>query len=158
SSSASAPAANNTRINITNTNPTRDVSIHVFFVDGFSCSVADTFICLTRNQTASFTSSDADPGTQGYVAAFVVDFRGVPITFDWLIGDEYVKFATGHTANLGAEAVSVSILPLLVFLNDGGSTATVFFDGVCYNKLPRTLAVDSVPSAADGNSTLLIVN
>src|SRR5262249_51940498 len=37
-------------------------------------------------------------------------------------------------------------------------TATVFFDGVCYNKLPRTLAVDSVPSAADGNSTLLIVN
>jgi hypothetical protein len=75
-----------------------------------------------------------------------------------LIGDEYVKFPTGHAANLGAEAISVSELPLLVFLSNGGSVATVFFDGICYNQLPRTLAVDSVPSAHDGNSMLLIVN
>jgi hypothetical protein len=120
--------------------------------------VADTFICLTRNQTASFTASDADPGTRGHVTVVAVDFRGRPIAFDWLIGDEYVKFPTGHTANLGAEAISVSILPLLVFLSADGSSATLFFDGICYNRLPRTLAVDSVPSAADGNNTLLIVN
>src|SRR4029450_7679482 len=39
SSSASAPAPDNSRFNITNTNTIRDVSLHLFFVDGASCSV-----------------------------------------------------------------------------------------------------------------------
>ncbi len=80
--------------------------MHVFFVEGTSCGVADTFICLTRNQTASFTTSDADPGTRGYIVAVAVNFRGQPINFNFLIGDEYVKYASGHAANLGAEAVA----------------------------------------------------
>ena len=54
SSRATAPATQNSRISITNTNDQASAFIHLYFVDGSSCSVADNFICLTANQTASF--------------------------------------------------------------------------------------------------------
>ena len=42
---------------------------------------------------------------------------------------------------------------------DGNSvTATIAFDGIAYNYTPRTLAMSSVGSRADGNDTLLILN
>jgi hypothetical protein len=169
-SSASAPAQENTRVNITNTSSQFSVALHVFFVEGTSCGVADTFICLTRNQTASFTTSDADPGTRGYIVAVAVNFRGLPINFNFLIGDEYVKYASGHAANLGAEAIAA------VGGEDDGAAGSagspisggaqdepavsVAFDGTPghYNRLPRVLADDSIPSRLDGNDTKLIVN
>src|SRR5215472_6546104 len=46
SSSASAPAQENTRINITNTNPAESAWVHLFLVEGGSCGIADTFICF----------------------------------------------------------------------------------------------------------------
>src|SRR6478672_8109583 len=99
-SSASAPAQENTRINITNTSSTSAAFVHLFFVEGQTCGVADTFICFTANQTASFTTSDADPGTRGYIIVIAVDpFDGTPTVFNSLIGDEYVKYASGHAAN-----------------------------------------------------------
>src|SRR5215471_16008067 len=59
------------------------------------------------NQKASFTTSDADPGTRGYIVAVAVDgLTGCPANFNFLIGDEYVKYASGHAANLGAEAIA----------------------------------------------------
>jgi hypothetical protein len=163
-SSANAPAQENTRINITNTNPTDFAFVHLFFVEGTSCGVADTFICFTPNQTASFTTADADPGTRGYVVALAVDpFDGTPAFFNFLIGDEYVKYASGHAANLGAEAVAKLALANQL-LPDGGG-ASVVFDGNTdptaggrYNRLPRVLAVDSIPSRVDGNDTKLIIN
>src|SRR5262249_9507491 len=103
-SSVSAPAQENTRINMTNTNPTLPAMLHIFVVEGTTCSIADPFICFTQNQTASFITSDADPGTRGYLVALAVDLDGEPTPFNFLIGDEYVKYATGHAANLGAEA------------------------------------------------------
>ena len=51
-SSAASPSSENTRINITNANPSQPACVHMFFVDGASCSVADSYICLTPNQTA----------------------------------------------------------------------------------------------------------
>jgi len=41
--------------------------VHLFFVDGATCSIADSLVCLTPNQTASFLASDIDPGTTGYI-------------------------------------------------------------------------------------------
>jgi hypothetical protein len=160
SSAAAGGAANNTRINITNTNANNPVSVHLFFVEGSTCTVADSFICLTANQTASFLASDIDPGTVGYILAVASDSNGTPSAFDYLIGDEYVKLDTGHAANLGAEAISVSILPLLVFPVTGtnGALVRLEFDGICYNQLPRVLAVDNIPSRADGNDTLVVIN
>jgi hypothetical protein len=162
-SSATAPAQENTRINITNTNTDFRVFIHIFFVDGRSCGIADSFICFTQNQTASFQTSDVDPGTQGYIVAFAVESQGRPIRFNFLIGDEYVKYASGHHANLGAEAISApppvatpASVTSLAAVDD--STITLAFNGTVYNRLPRVLADDSIPSRLDGNDTKLIVN
>jgi len=155
--SSTDPTRQNTRINITNTHMTRPAFVHLFFV-AEGCAVADSYICLTGNQTASFLASDLDPGTTGYLVAVAVDgVRGCPTSFNYLIGDEYVKFNTGHAANLGAIAFSqlAGGLPAC----DGNSVlATLNFDGISYNRTPAVLALDNVGSRADGNDTLLILN
>jgi hypothetical protein len=155
--SASDPTRQNTRISITNTDTARPIAVHLFFVDGSSCSVADSILCLTPNQTSSFLASDLDPGTTGYIVAVAVDAAGCPTNFNFLIGDEYVKFASGHEANLGAEAIAA--LPGgLAFCNTNSSTAQLNFDGISYNPVPHVLAADNIGSRADGNDTLLILN
>jgi hypothetical protein len=153
--SSSDPNRENTRINLTNVEPNRSVFVHIFFVDGSSCSVADAYICLTANQTVSFLASDLDPGTTGYIVAVAVDRNGCPINFNYLIGDEYVKFASGHQANLGAEAI-----PAVAggFTACSGAETTLRFDGVAYAPVPRVLALDNIGSRADGNDTMIIIN
>lgn len=156
-SGAASGNAQNTRINITNTNPTTAIAVHLFFVSE-TCTIADAFICLTKNQTASFLASDIDPGISGFVVAVASDdLTGCPINFNFLIGDEYVKLASGHAANLGAEAFSaVAAVPAVC---DGASvTAELIFNGVLYNRIPRVLAASNIPARADGNDTLIILN
>jgi len=147
-----------TRINITNTDPTRRIVVHLFFQDDDSASVADGFLCLTPNQTASFLTSDLDPGVNGYLIAIAVDERtGCPINFNHLIGDEYVKLSSGHAANLPAEAfASLTGAPPICAGN--ASAVDVNLDGISYNAAPRVLALDDIPSPADGNSTLLVID
>jgi hypothetical protein len=99
--------------------------------------------------------SDLDPGVSGYLVAIAVDSRGCPTKFNSLIGDEYVKLSTGHQANLGAEAIAGIDVPAC---SATSSTTTVNFNGTQYNLLGRVVAADNVPSAADGNSTLLVLN
>lgn len=157
SSNPSSPTTQNTRINVTNTNPSLGSFVHLFFVDGSNCSVADSYVCLTPNGTASFLTSEIDPGTTGYIVAVAVDFRACPANFNYLIGDEYVKLATGHAANLGAEALS-ALAGGLPFCNGSSDTATLAFDNVSYNTVPRVVALDNIPARADGNDTLLVLN
>ncbi len=147
----------NTRLSITNIEPVRTAFVHLFFVDGATCSVADSFICLTPNQTATFLASDLDPGTSGYLVAVAVDRKGCPVNFNYLIGDEYVKLASGHAANLGAEAVT-AIAGGLPSCNENSTTAVLAFDGMSYSVLPHVVALDNIPARADGNDTLLILN
>ncbi|MFN0111326.1 MAG: beta strand repeat-containing protein, partial [Blastocatellia bacterium] len=156
-SSASAPNSQNTKVALTNTHPSLSSTVHLFFVDGTSCSVADSYVCLTANQTSSFLMSDIDPGTTGYLVAVATDTRGCPINFNYLIGDEYVKFQSGHAANLGAQAYS-AIPGGLVACDQNSVTATLNFDGVSYDRTGRTLALDSIGAKADGNDTMLVVN
>lgn len=155
SSSATSPATENTRINITNTNAYSSIAVHLFFVDGSSCSPADSILCLTANQTASFLTSDFDPGTMGYLIAVAIDETGKPVPFNYLIGDLYVKFTTGHEANLGAEALAAKELPKY---NDTDVTVTLAFNGAQYDRMPATVAVDNIPSRVDGNDTMVILN
>jgi hypothetical protein len=162
-SDATNPSASDTRINITNTNSFSAVAVHLFFVNASNCQAADSFICLTENQTASFLTSDLDPGTTGYIVAVASTADGIPARFNFLIGDEYVKFASGHSANLGAVAFSKldddvqllapdNVLALLTL--DGATTGLQ----ASYNRAPRVVAVDNIPARADGNDTLLILN
>lgn len=153
SSSASAPGAQNTRLCLTNIEP-MNVSVHLFFVDGATCSVADAYVNLTGNQTACFQTSDLDPGTTGYLVAVAVGEDGCPINFNCLIGDAYLKLSSGHQANLGAEGFAAQV-GATFDCDANATTATLRFDGVMYNRAPRVLAASGVPSRVDGNDTLL---
>jgi uncharacterized repeat protein (TIGR01451 family) len=156
-SSASNPNTQNTKITLTNIHDKKPICVHLFFVDGSSCTVADNYVCLTANQTLTFLASDLDPGTTGYLVALAVDCAtGCPVNFNFLVGDEHAKFATGHAANLAAQGVPA--LPALATCNDQSVTAALNFDGVSYGLLPRALALSNIPSKADGNDTLLILN
>jgi len=158
SSDAANSNRENTRITLTNTHGTERACIHLFGIDGSSCAVADAYICLTPNQTTSFLASDIDPGNRGYFIAIATDCdTGLPKAFNYLIGDSYVKFSSGHAANLAAEAIAA------VMWNPAGAnpnvrSVTLNFDGMSYNRLPQILAVDNIGSLIDGNSTMLIVN
>jgi hypothetical protein len=133
----------------------------LYFVSA-GCAIADSYICLTATQTASFLASDVDPGVKGYIVAVAVDgVLGCPIAFNWLIGDEYVKFATGHAANLGAVAFAALYNGILPGCNADSFTATVRFNGVVgngYNAAPAVVALDNIGSRADGNDTMIILN
>jgi hypothetical protein len=155
-SSGSNPAAKNTRVSITNTNPTEGVAVHFFLVDGTAGTQSDFFICLVPNQTTWFLTSNYDPGSTGYIVAVAVAPTGCPRSFNYLLGDEYVKIDSGHATSFGAEAIAALYTGTLG--SCGGASATLSFDGISYNQLPRRLMVDKIRSPANGNSMLLIVN
>jgi len=157
-SHATNPGRQNTRLSITNLSPSRRVAVHLFFVDGETCQMADAIICLTPNQTSSFLASELDPGTTGYLVAVAIDEdTGFPISFNFLIGDEYVKLDSGHQANLCAESFAARENGSPARWVDGVA-AEMRFDGISYRELPRALAVSNIPSRASGNDTLLVIN
>jgi uncharacterized repeat protein (TIGR01451 family) len=158
-SSVSNPNTENTQLNLTNTNPQRTACVHLFFIDGSNCAVSDSYVCLTPNQTISLLASDVDPGVTGYLIAVAVDcVTGCPVNFNHLIGDEYVKLASGHTASFRAQSVP-ALQPTANFNCDSSATTvTLSFDNVAYAALPRALALDSIASPADGNSTILVLD
>ena len=180
-------ASQNTRINITNTNHTSSVNVHLFFVRSFDCSIADTYVCLTANQTFSFLASEYDPGETGFIFGVATDDNGSPINFNYLIGDLYVKsyFGTPNyfQANLGAEAFAAqnkwtgtkyekwnentaaplfndNMLCAIAFglYHDTSSPAAELTPHALYDRVAVTLAVDNIQSEADGNATLLILH
>jgi hypothetical protein len=161
SSSSSNPSVQNTRFNITNTSSTSAAFVHLFFVEGGTCGIADRYICLTANQTTTFLASEQDPGTTGYLVAVAVDgVNGCPVSFNHLIGDEYVKFETGHFANLGAEAFAALYEGVVPSCDGNSVTATINFNGALggYNRVPRVLAIDNIGAAADGNTIRVWIN
>jgi hypothetical protein len=159
-SGATSGNAQNTSISISNTSTTSAAFVHLFFVsDG--CAVADRFLCFTARETSTFLASDIDPGVSGYIVAIAVDgVNGCPVEFNWLIGEEYVKLATGHHGGLGAEAFSALFNGILPGCDANSVTALIAFTGTFggYNLVPAVLALSGIPSRADGNDTLLVVN
>src|SRR5262249_28792398 len=155
SSSVVNANAQNTDISVTNTSSTTPVFVRLFFVNSITCEPAPADICLTPNMTVSFLASDVDPGVTGYILAVAINSAGCPISFNHLIGDEYIKLASGHTANLAAEAIAA------LYSGDipacRATTATLAFDGVTYNRLPRVLSLNKIASQVS-DPTLLVVN
>ena len=182
----SSPSSNsvetNTRIALTNTNPTRGIAVHLFFIDGSSCSVADAFVCLTPNQTTAFLASDIDPGVSGYIIAVASDGpgnfgeganTGCPISFNYLIGHQNVKLTVSSSgigstplartraeAELEAESVAAEFGSPVPGCDATTGNAVLRFNGQPngYNRLPRVLAASNILSRLDGNFTYLVVN
>ena len=148
-SNSGNPDQGDTQINITNTHQTSDADIHLFLVDGSTCSVADSFISLTANQTTSFRVSDFDPGITGYIVAVAIS-GGAPTQFNWLIGDEYIREADDRVANLAA--VSVARIAAEDVTPDIDGTAGLVFNGIEYERLPASVALSSFNSQADAST------
>lgn len=156
-SSTTDSAKEDTNISITNINATQSAYVHIFFIaDG--CSTADSYLCLTPSQSATFLASDVDPGIKGYMIAIVTDNKGCPRSFNYLIGSEFVKFESGHTANLQAEGYAGLYNGTLPGCSAASTNVRVPLDGVRYNAAPNVLAVDKIGSIPDGNSGMLILN
>jgi hypothetical protein len=139
-----------TFINLTNVNPTQDVALHLFFVDSVTCNIADAFLCLTRNQTATFRASDIDPGVAGYIVVVAVDTVGRPASFNYLAGDSLVNTPTGHRFALPAVVAARRDGNFSSPVNADGITSTMFFNANQYDLLPQTLVLDSFPSQVAG--------
>ncbi|MCG3162974.1 MAG: hypothetical protein JMDDDDMK_04343 [Acidobacteria bacterium] len=148
-SNPSNPQQGDTQINITNTNQNSGADIHLFLVDGSTCSIADSFVSLTANQTTSFITSDFDPGVQGYLVAVAVS-GGSPTQFNWLIGDEYIRETDGRLANLAA--VSIAKRSPGDVAPDGDGTATMNFNDADYERLPASVALSNFNSQATDNT------
>ncbi|MGH9839071.1 MAG: SdrD B-like domain-containing protein, partial [Blastocatellia bacterium] len=147
----------NTRITITNTNQNHPVSLHLFFVDGATCGVSNGILCLTQNQTASFLMSDMDPGTTGYLVVVAVDEQGCPVSFNHLIGQADVRFASGQMGALAAETFPALYSGTLPGCNANSSSAVINFDGTSYGQPGNQLAVPMIPSLGDGNNPLIVM-
>ena len=156
-SSATDPGKQDTSFSITNANNEKTAFVHLFLVSG-SCTVADAYICLTKNQTVSFLASDIDPGITGYAIALATDDAGCPVSFNHLLGSEFVKLESGHAANLPADGYAALFNGKLPGCSSTATTAAISLDGTWYSAAARVLAADKLFSLADGNRTLLIVN
>lgn len=161
---------NNTRVNLTNVHPQLGVVVHLFFVDGDTCTISDAFVCLTANQTTSFFMSDLDPGTRGYMLMTAVDGppgfaggnnTGCPISFNYLIGNANIKYTGSprRDLDLESEGVGAEFGSPVPGCDPTSSTAELVFDGspTGYNQLPAVLAADNIPSRADGNDTQIAI-
>jgi hypothetical protein len=155
SSNPSSPQSGDTQINITNTSANTGASLHLFAVDGSTCSVADSFVGLTPNQTASFLVSDFDPGVTGYMVAVVVGGSG-PEQFNFLIGSEYIRESDGRSAFLPAYSVArINNVPSAL---DANGNAILAFNGTEYERLPNVLALDSFNSQTTDNTQVNILS
>ena len=162
-SNGTLPHLQNSRFSITNTSTTSSSIVHLFFVDGATCSPSNRYICLTPNQTTSVLASDPEPGPTGYLMALAVDLQGCPVSHNFLIGSVFVKTETGHQASLEADGFSALYDGTAPGCNGQTVTLNILFDGntigntPSYDRLPRVLAATRVPSVADGNDTRLVL-
>ncbi|MFM8395683.1 MAG: lamin tail domain-containing protein, partial [Acidobacteriota bacterium] len=160
SSLSARPQTEETRLTLTNTSPRETVTVRLFWVDGGGTTTADAQICLTPNQTTSLLASEIDPDVGGYLIAVAVDpLTGLPVNFNYLVGDEYLRLGSGHSANLGATAIrAIEAQPVAV--ESGAMTAEIAFDGENYQPLPTTLALNHLALAtplAPAPESLLIL-
>lgn len=156
-SSASNPAAEDTQINITNTNQSLSIDVHLFLVDGSSCSVADSYVSLTGSQTTYFLASDFDPGVKGYIVA-VATAGGLPVQHDFLLGVAYIRESDGRFTDLPAVTLKKKLAGTVTDPGDG--SAVITFDGGAgansYDKLPGTVAISAFNSQTT-DSTIFAV-
>jgi len=153
-SSATSPTLQDTQINITNVNRDLGISLHLFMVDGNTCSIADFFLSLTPNQTGTFYASDLDPGVTGYIFAVAVS-GGTPTQFNYLIGDAYIREADGKQGNLQAWGFEKHSPGDVVPNGDG--TADLVFNGLEYDQMPSMLAASNFNSQVDHSTNLVLV-
>lgn len=148
---SSTSGTTNSRISITNADDQRGVAVHLFFIES-GCSVADSFICLSQNQTMTMFASDFDPGVEGYIIAVATDGNGFFRRNARLLGDEQVRFPDGQIANFGAEALVDGITDISTPADQAAMAQRLAYP------LPRVVAVSNMPSIGDGYQIKVAIN
>ncbi|NDD64357.1 MAG: lamin tail domain-containing protein, partial [Acidobacteria bacterium] len=158
SSLSISPQSEDTRLTLTNTSPNQSIAVRLFWINGGSGTIADNLTTLTPNQTISLLASDIDPDIAGYLVCVAVDLQsGRPINFNHLVGSQYLKLGSGHSANIGV--FSIRAIEADPFLTDQVAAAgELIFDGNHYQRLPSMLAVSHLPSPTTASESLLIVD
>lgn len=158
SASPRGPQGEETRLTLTNTSHSEPVTIRLFWVDGDGATTADSLLQLTPSQTTSFLASEIDPDISGYLLALAIDPEtGLPVNFNHLIGDSYLRLPGGASVNLVAVAVQ-AIEPAPSVVDSAGATAELRFDDDHYQRLPATLAAPHLPPHTAGGELMLIVD
>lgn len=120
---------NNARIAITNTSETTTVFVHMFFLEGSTCTPSDFFICLTANGGVTMFANDIDPLNVGYIIAVAVSGTdGTPTSPNSLIGNAFINATIGtdlYIGNYSAESFAAFGTPSV----NAGGTATLLFNG-----------------------------
>lgn len=144
---------NNARIAISNTSETDTIFVHMFFLEGATCTPSDFFICLTRNGGITMQANDIDPNNFGYIIAVAVNEAGTPVANNSLIGNAFINAVLGtelYIGNYSAESfaafASTTVPPATV---NGDGTATLNFNGgptastqaPGYDRVPNQFAI-----------------
>jgi hypothetical protein len=148
-SNAANPKLSDTHISISGGSLRNPVTIHLFLVDGSSCSVADLYI----QNGGSFLMSEMDPGIEGYIVAVAVDENGAPTQSNTLSGSASIREEDGRAATLPALPFQ-KLSPGSAVATDG--VANLNFNGVDYERLPNSLAVASFNSQQTDASYLTV--
>jgi len=141
-----------TRINLINFDDQRAAFVHLFFIDGASCSVADRYICLTAAQRVSFSVRDEDPGIRGFLVAVVVDFNGCPRQ-GLVYGDAFVR----NNEQVGAYQATHFGLLRPVLCDPNSPSVQLNLDGVDYAKAFGTVILPTLLNPAQGTTTTVLV-
>lgn len=152
---------NNTRIAISNVGEavTDQVIVHLFFLEGVTCTPSDNFICLTPNGGITLLASDIDPANYGYIIAVAVDStNGIPIRKNVLIGNAFVNATINgsvYVGNYSAESFeALSDNPTTN--NIALATATLNFNGTTgYDAVPNQFAIQ-IQNATDAPGQMVV--
>lgn len=135
------------------------VNVHLYFLEGRTCSQADVSVYLTPNATISFRATDIFPAETGYLIAVAVDGNGGLIANGGLTGNAFVKLPPNYLngapdevrGNYGAWAFNAyQNVPAV-----GGELA-LNFNGAVLDAMPSQFAVAiQAPSSAPGQTVVL---
>lgn len=124
-----------TTLNISNTG-SQTVALHVFYINGATCTQTDQYLIMSPNFCTSFTASSADPTTTGWLLVVAVDANGVPMQYNNLAGQAVVS--DGNYQGF-YDAVAFPALSATPATSNPNGTATLNFDGIGYQKVPNQL-------------------
>ena len=109
---------------------TNSIIVHIFMLRGDNCQQADFFLCLTKGASMSFKMLEQDPGITGTLIAVAVDYEGLPVSWNALIGNAFVNRGTWQ-GNYGAEsfASTQQVGWRTTTATNASTTATLVFNG-----------------------------
>jgi hypothetical protein len=152
-----------TSITISHAGGAGSVNVHLFFVDGSNCGIADAGVVLTPHGSIEFTTSSFDPMITGYLIAVAVGDNGCPVEQNVLIGHAFVKAPAGYIApgagqvrgDYGAEAIRANPNGNCPFPANCTS-GLLPFDGTHYEALPTSFVAQiQSPVSVPGQTIVL---